>query len=271
LPPPLGFAPVREIALLFFLLLVFLAPLAIYCLLLAMLNRRPLPVMVRGVWDCVGLIFAASGFLLVIAPVLINTLYAKTLGLQPLDPGEFYDIWLEYWIRTLLYYVVLIVGIVLLLWWRSTKTVIYNVDADRFNAVLDQTLARLGLEASRSGNQLLLTRAAVVETNIVDSNLMANDQAMEIIHRAAGSPFPEALLVVEPFAALGNITLHWSPGAVAVRDEVERELERNLIGARFFENPAGTWFLGIAAALLSLIFVIVLVMVLSVLLPPPKK
>src|SRR5262249_47656505 len=124
-----SFSPVREIALLFFPLLVFLAPLAIYCLVLAMLNRRPLPVMVRGVWDCVGLIFAASGFLLVVAPTLINRLYANALGNQPLDSGEFYEIWLEYWILTLLYYVVVSVGIVVLLWSRSTKTVIYNVDA----------------------------------------------------------------------------------------------------------------------------------------------
>jgi hypothetical protein len=254
-----------------FLLLVFLAPLAIYCLVLAMLNRRPLPVMVRGVWDCVGLIFAASGFLLIVAPTLINMLYAKTLGNQPLDPGEFYAIWLEYWILTLLYYVVVSVGIVVLLWSRSTKTVIYNVDADRFDAMLEQALAHLGLEATRSGNQLVLSRLAVVETNVLEADTPGPGQAIESTPPAAASAFAEGVLLVEPFPALGHVTLHWCAGRPELRDEVEAELERNLLGARLFDNPAGTWFLGAAAALLSLIFVLVLVMALSALLPPPPR
>ena len=41
----------------------FLFPLAVYCLVLGLINRRRQPLMVSAGWDFAGLLFAASGFL----------------------------------------------------------------------------------------------------------------------------------------------------------------------------------------------------------------
>ena len=54
--------------------LVFLFPLAIYCLIVSLLNRRPRPVMVSGTWDFAGVLFAVSGFLLLGGPVMLTSL-----------------------------------------------------------------------------------------------------------------------------------------------------------------------------------------------------
>ena len=83
----------------YFLLNAYLAiilPIAIYCLVLGQINRRPTGVMVNGVWDSIGLLFAGSGILLVTLPTLLVRQFAASM----------FD-WYLAWIA---YYLVLILG-----------------------------------------------------------------------------------------------------------------------------------------------------------------
>jgi hypothetical protein len=54
--------------------IVSLFPLAVYCLILAGINRRDRPLVVRGVWDFAGVLAALSGILLWTGPVLLQHL-----------------------------------------------------------------------------------------------------------------------------------------------------------------------------------------------------
>jgi len=251
-----------------YLVLIFLTPLAIYCLVLAMINRRPAPVLLRGVWDCVGLLFAASGLLLIVLPNLLRLLYRKSLGQVFIDEPAFDElvtgVFDEFWGLTLLYYLLLVCGTAVLIWLRWNKTIIYNVDAERLGGVLHRALARLGLQATRSANQLIVRRAPVREEHITQLDPAANNLPALI------SSVPDAILVIEPFPALGNVTVSWFNARPGLRDELENELAKGLEHARLEDNPAGTWFLGVAGGLFSLIFVIMVVIVMATLLPPAR-
>jgi hypothetical protein len=245
------------LTLLFFLLLALLVPVALYCLALALVNRRANPLMVHGVWDCAFLLFAGSGLLLVVGPAVLNLLYAKAVD-NALQNGQglpeaLTDIWAGYWGLTLAYYAALVLGIALILWLRRDKTVIYNVDPDKFDGVLGQTLARLGLSAMRSGNQV----------RIGGQRLPATGADSDIDHEPG---FFAAVLDVDTFAPLANVTLHWrnwhDPQRSAMRRLIEEELARNLDDAARTDNPAVTWLLGIATALFGLLFLATLLLIL---------
>ena len=131
----------------YFLLNSYLAliiPLAIYCLILFRLNRRTYPVMVSGAWDSIGLLFAASGVLLFSGPSLIAQRLAASMA-------EWIFVWTAY-------YLLILVGSVLLVWSRRDATVIYNVDADLLNEVLERVLDKVGL--SHTGALVMRCRCA---------------------------------------------------------------------------------------------------------------
>src|SRR5262249_25490986 len=139
--------------------LAFLFPLAIYCWILGVLNRRPRPTLVSGVWDCAGLLFAASGLLLVVGPAIVYTLYDKSLHDVPAeqDAAEiFEDLFQKTRVIWAIYLALVLSGAGLLLWSRRDKTVIYNVDPELFPHVLGEALQGLGLEQARMGSGLHL-------------------------------------------------------------------------------------------------------------------
>ncbi len=55
--------------------LVFLVPVAIYCLVLHWINSRNHPVVLPGTWDFAGVLFAASMLLLLGGPAILTGLY----------------------------------------------------------------------------------------------------------------------------------------------------------------------------------------------------
>src|SRR5260370_14843850 len=57
--------------------LAFVTPLAVYCLVLSVINRRRHPVIVAGSWDFAGVLFAASGFLLLGGRAILTGLYEQ--------------------------------------------------------------------------------------------------------------------------------------------------------------------------------------------------
>src|SRR5262249_11347900 len=161
---------------------------------------RPTPVLVRGVWDCVGLLFAASGLLLVVLPALLRMLYRRSIGDILVDQPGFTDlitgIFVEYWLITLLYYLFVVSGVALLIWARWNKTIIYNVDGERLIDVLQRSLAQLNLEATRAGNELIIARApepnVVAEPSVTDLEVAPTPRLTRSVH-------PEAILIIEPF------------------------------------------------------------------------
>jgi hypothetical protein len=259
---------------LYFLLLC-LSPVAAYCVLLAFLNRRLQPTLVPGAWDFLGLLFAASGLLLFAVPKILNTLFKQAIdntiyeegGPSPASVDHLRTLW---WCAWSAYYVVVLGGAALLVWLRVGKTVIYNVGAADFERALEQALARLGLGVTRSGQQLFLSiaGAAVPQTELVPNpQLTAVSTAPLGAAAEMASPPPrtsggDAILDVEPFAALWSVTLHWRSHSGMVRREVEDELAKELREVRTYDNPVGSWFLGVAGFLFALIFMILMVLIL---------
>jgi hypothetical protein len=263
--------------LLLLLFLVFLVPVAAYCLILALLNRRLHPVMLSGPWDAAGLLFAASGGLLFVGPAVMALLYHRTVNEGPLagkGASSFGDLWASWWGIWLVYYLVLVAGSVALLWLRRGKTIIYNVDPEGLERTLAQLLDRLGLEWNRLGNRVFVSAggagrpaAAPYLHQFSNSPLALSAEAPA---PAAPRPAGEAVFDIEPFTSLRHVTLHWRQHSGLVRAELEAELDRALAELPAPDNPAGTWFMGVASFLLALIFLGIFVIVLNAFFPPRR-
>lgn len=231
-----------------FAVLALLFPLGVYSLVLVALNRRSAPVLVRGAWDTIGLLFATSGFFLVTVPLLLSEFYFRTLGGAARD--SFVDIWFRHWLVWLVYYLVLIAGSVYLILWRSHKTMIYNVDPDRFARLLPSLLAPTGLAVSVQNRRVAIGPAPQGNDRF-DTEYMA------------GSPPPSppdhrhVELEVEPFPTLCHVTLHWDMGEPELRDQIEQELRQGLESALPDDNPAAGWILSVSGLLFGMLIMMI--------------
>lgn len=230
--------------------------------------------MVSGVWDCLGLFFAVSGFFLVVVPAILNQLYIKSVRAlafkENAGGNEFEGLWLGWLGLWLIYYAVVVAGAAFLLWVRRRKTVIYNIDPAAFEKVLGIVVSRMGLERTRSAELFVIGPAGGA-----DSTQLLADEAI-----VAGSPLPRsqplptdsqpALLRIDPFPALANVTLHWRDQAPDLRRRIEAELGKALKQVETQENPAANWILGIGGILLGFVFLIVLLLVLLAYFPPRR-
>jgi hypothetical protein len=199
---------------------------------------------------------------------LLSSWYQKFLEDAAIErPADsqtgFHTIWLLGWAIWVLYYLVVFGAAALMLWARRRRTVIYNIDPQVFDQLLTHTLDKRGFEVNRLGNRLFIGSAAV--PGVVSENL----PLCEPLRTASRRP-PQALLDVEPFAALSNVTLHWHQDHNGVRAEVERDLAVALAQVRTFDNSAGTWLLGVAGLLFGLIFLAVFAVVLGAILTARK-
>jgi hypothetical protein len=257
------------------LLCFFLFPVAVYCWVLALVNRRPGPVMVSGLWDFVGLCFAASGFLLIVGPALLTGLYNRALQELPqahqprMIMAVLWDLLDYQWAVWLGYYAAVVLGALLLLWLRRRKTVIYNVHPAVLEAVLTQTLARLGLPWTRQGNRFSLGSprgAAAPGAALAEAVRSGPPPAPAVLPREV----PPAVLDVEPFGLMYNVTLHWRGRLGPLRQEVETELARELAEVRTENNLAASWLVGIAGCLFCLVFFVVVVLIFLTVLGPRR-
>jgi len=236
----------------YFLLTTYLAllfPLAIYFLILFQLNRRNNPVMVSGVWDSIGLLFAGSGFLLISGPLFIGWKFEVSLA----------D-WTVVWIA---YYLLILAGSALLLWSRRHVTVIYNVDADMLNQLLERVLDKIGVNQTRIGHAVMIGPPLDIAAEEATSEAITEmpgrgrePRDSSLLKRYPLFSPPEEnqdRLDVEPFPAMCNVTLHWRSGTLALRQEVEDELRRNLDECRSLDNPSAGWFLGLSSLLFMFI------------------
>ncbi len=231
-----------------FTLLVSLFPLALYCMALSGVNRRERPALVRGSWDFVGVMCAASGMLLWTVPTLMTQLYRGAITTNPgLDEPQSFEVLLgHWWIVWACYYGLLIAGAVLLLLLRSTVTAIYNVDAEQVPRRLLDALRNLGYDFAQN-----------------DQNQTMIAPAKSLTPGSGVAPAFTAAVEIEPFPGMAHATLHWYTGEKRLRDQVERELAKQLAQARPADNPASVWFLGASTLLFGGIFLAVAFYVIS--------
>jgi hypothetical protein len=130
---------------------LFIFPLAVYCTIIGMINRRTRPLVVSGTWDFLGILLATSLLLLFLGPVLgLSASFRDNLSELPFQRGfgsladATETLLLEWWLAYLLYYILLLGGAVYLLWLRRNTTVIYNVE----QRTVEAALARLFLTPS---------------------------------------------------------------------------------------------------------------------------
>lgn len=224
------------------ILLAFLFPLAVYCLILAFVNRAPHPVLISGRWDFIGLLFASSGILLLGGPSILNGLYeqrrlAWAVGdahFLPGVAGESWHFWISLWIG---YFGLVLGAAAVLLWRRGSMTAIYNIDSPRLAAVFGQVFQRLDVVWTRSDERILVQPAEAGAS----SDLHAYN--------------PEALTIsIDSFPAMHHAALYWRGENTGLRKQIESELARALADVQTSYNPAGAWLLAVSASLFSVTF-----------------
>ncbi len=256
------------------IVVAFLLPLAAYCLILGLINRRRHPLLVSAAWDFAGLLFAASGFLAFGLPGILNGFTERgrstaLFGRSASGGGAgawFADLF-DGLCSTLFnagngavliaYFVLVVAGSVYVLWRRQGQTAVYNVHPAALEEVLAGVLDAAGLSWSRAGNRYFIARA--------NKGRPLADKAPEAAPEPAPPPPVErrgayptsvedversAYLEVEPAPALCHVTLRWDTEDEELRKQVEGELKRVLTEVRTSDNPTAAWLLTAGTVLL---------------------
>jgi hypothetical protein len=233
------------------ILLAFVLPLAIYLVVLGILNRRPHPVLVPGVWDFIGLLFAVSGFVLLGGPAILSSLQDRwrlywLVGQGP-GPGSEGD-WPLWLVLTLPYVIAVLGGAAWGLRRRRHWTAIYNAEPAAIEQALSDVCARLGLEPVRSGNLFLFGMAAgpsprPLSTDGVDPPGYLACSTGELASEAA-------VLELDAFAFMHHVTLRWDPADGPLRRAVETALHRRLEDLPGPAAELGSWLVLVGTTLL---------------------
>jgi hypothetical protein len=267
------------------ILLAFFVPPAIYLLVLGVINRRRSPLLVSGVWDGVGLVFAVSGFLFFTGPAVFSSLSERwrlywLLG-QDRPPAAGPDGAWRFWIFLSILYFVLVVGGVALYFWRQRHlTAIYNVEAAQVEQAVTHICEKLGLNPVRSGNLFLfgLTLGVTAGRRGANSEKIQAPHYLPEASREQVETVPElgpealapdgtfleqtAILELDSFALMRHVTLRWDPADSPLRSVVESELAHRLAEAPQAESAVGGWMLTFGCLLLGLAFLAAFVLIL---------
>jgi hypothetical protein len=252
--------PRKGLALIF---LAFFLPLAVYLLVLGRINRRRRPLLVPGTWDFLGLLFAASGFLLFGGPALLSSAHERwRLSWRfghgwsaAIGPDATWAVWYGLFA---LYFVAVVAAAARLLARRRRQTSIYNVAPAAVPLALAEVCEQLGLDPVRSGNLFLfgltLEEPAGRRAGTQAPPHLPLPAGLALPHgRTAtagppGAPLGEAellgpstILEVEPFPLMRHVTLRWGPADSPLRPEVERELARRLARTAAPPHDVGGW------------------------------
>jgi hypothetical protein len=271
----------------------FLFPLALYCLVLGMINRRRRPLMIPATWDFAGILFAASGFLLCTVPAILSScsderwrllwLFGPNQDLAGKAPSLAGNLVSghELWMGVSACYFVVVVSLAgWVLWRRRHQTAIYNIEPAAFEESLAAALDTLALVWSRSGNHFLLRRsgrnapdhpaAAAEPIPVVPTEPMA--QHAEWVRLPREKPLPQrtggesdlstledqgqaACLDLDLAPLLRHVTLRWNAaGDSSLCEQVEKELAHVLSEVRTWRNPVGGFLLTLSGILLSFTF-----------------
>jgi hypothetical protein len=209
-----------------------LFPLAFYCLMLASWNGRRRAMVINGSADFAGVLLATSGFIIAGGPLILTLAYAKSQRM--VDYPNFVAAWsaqggptwpwLFAWVGS---FVLIVGGTAWLLIRRRVVTVIYNIHPADAQALIPETLQRLGMPVVQRG------AGFVIE---LDSGRGVLD------------------ITIAP--VLRHVTLRWSLLSGDVRQRFEAEMCGLLVELESTSNPAAGWFLTAATGLFSLLLVL---------------
>jgi hypothetical protein len=258
------------------ILLAFFLPLAIYLLVLGFINRRRYPLLVSGVWDGIGLVFGASGFLFFAGPAVFSSLRERWRLYWLLGKGDAPVVgadgaW-QFWIfLSILYFVLVVAGVAFYFWRQRQLTAIYNADVTQVERALEQICERLGLNPVRSGDLFLFglslglstagRRGAVFEKiqapHYLPGGIRGGPGQLEIMPTPAAKGLPDAtileqtaILELDSFPLMRHVTLRWDPTDSPLRQLVESELADRLAQTPSTESSLGAWLLTLSCLLL---------------------
>lgn len=236
------------------ILLVFFFPLAVYLLLLGLLNRHRHPLLVSGVWDGIGLIFGVSGFLLFAGPAVLSIVSERwrwfwLLGRGDVSLAAAEGAWPTWMFLAFLYFLLVVGGAALYLWRQRRLTAIYNISADSIERAVTDICKELGINLIRSGDLFLFGPS--------DGFLLRRDHK-ELIssslpnrHGSNVGWEQSAILEVNSFPLMHHVTLHWEPAVSPLRRTVETELSHRLSETLSDDGLLGGLLLTLGLLLLS--------------------
>jgi hypothetical protein len=259
-----------------YLLLAFLFPVTIYLLVLGVIHRRRSPLLIPGTWDFAGVLFAASGFLLIGGPVILTLLNERWrfnwfLGPQP--AGDSDESWHAGMLVWSVYFLLVALGSAVLIWLRRNTTSIYNVEPLVVERTLVGVLEGLGRRWFRSGPRFYVAGPAELHatnpgtpSGIVQAPhafpaprrqpLTADLDEEDLPASLATAPMIE----LDLFPLMFHVGLTWHNASKPLRRQVETDLERALDRMPTADNPVGGWLLSFAAFLFCLMIGILLLL-----------
>ncbi|QDU21619.1 hypothetical protein [Urbifossiella limnaea] len=211
-----------------------LAPLALYLLWLAVLNKKRRPTVVPGGWDFAALCGGLSGFILFGGGLVLTLLQSNARYLFRRNLEALRAAWAEEqmaWLAVAAGYLFVVVGgglFTLVL--RRRSLVIYNVEPGAVEAAVAEVFDHMGKAVTRTGN------------------LWSG---------------PDPLFELEPFAAGKSVSLRWVSNDDRLFEEVTRHLRPAVADLAPAENPTARWLTTAAVGILVVVVFFVGVMATS--------
>lgn len=241
------------------ILLAFFFPLAIYLLVLGLINRSRYPLIVSGIWDGIGLIFGVSGFLLFAGPAVLSGLSERwrmfwLLGKNDVLLAGPDGAW-QFWIfLSVLYFLLVIGGSACYFWRQRYLTAIYNADAKQVGRALMDVCEHLGVHPVRSGDLFVFGMGAGLSSARPRTDaisLSKESSAACELHTRDAELEQSAILEVDSFPLLRHVTLRWDVVTSPLRRTLESELSRRLAELPSEDSLLGGWLLTLGFVLLS--------------------
>jgi hypothetical protein len=253
--------------------LVFFLPLAIYLLILGGINRSRKTRMVSGVWDFIGILFAASGFILFGGPAVLSGmserwrqywLFGKNSAGTPLE--GIMQVWMFF---SILYFGLVVGGAGYFLYRQRRVTSIYNVEPALVEHCLQQISLQLGIRPVRSGNLFLFGIAgedpvgseslapppsSAIEGIQPPHQLHATEIARPMLTDEQHFLGQTAVLEVDTWIKMRHVTLRWDPAESLFRHEIEAQLRLRLAEIPPEDSEVGSWLMLAGLAFLCLVF-----------------
>ena len=226
------------------ILLAFLLPFSIYLFVVGSLNRRRHPVMVSGVTDFIGILFAASGFLLFGGPGALSSLNQswRDFWLFGERRGGAGDGSWQFWVFLFALYFLTVVAIAVLAF-RTQRhlTAVYNADSGLLRRCLVQVCEQMGLDPARSGNLIVFGVEPAGQTTSPPSEAIQTEPEHKPEATALAILQQAAVLELEAFARMRHVTLRWDPPDSSLRRAVESELAKVLAETEVEPSEVGIW------------------------------